>query len=211
MANDLSKVKSGDKFVTKAGGKIIEIRSKMREGFKVFVVLTGKETQVPEAYIRDEVVPYTDTEDSKEDDNFNDPVEEVKVVEEVTAVSVEEVKAVEDAVEEEMQVEKPKKKRGRKPGTKNSKEPQPNKGEKKMAKTKTARKETKKALILEMLQQGPQTRESLANAIIEKGLSKHNDLIKEKSYASVILHTLKKDGTAVCEERGKYVLAQKAE
>lgn len=194
MANKLADVKVGDKFITKAGGKIIEIRSKTRKGFKILVVLTGKEIAVDDDYIKNSVEPYEDEGDPVEQ-TFEEPVEKA-VVEE----------PVEKVVEEEV-VEPPKKKRGRKPVIKNSKKPKPNKGEKKMAKTKTTRKETKKALILELLKQGPQTRDSLANAIIAKGLSKHNDVTKEKSYASVILFNLKKEGAPVTRlERGKYVL-----
>ena len=153
-------------------------------------MLTEKEITVENDYIRDEVEPYV------EDDNvgeFNDRVEPKQEApkEPVKSVDLEEIEKsaseYQDEVLKDSGKEKPKKKRGRKPGTKNSKKPKSNKGEKKMAKK--TRKETKKALILEMLKQGPQTRESLANAIIEKGLSKHNDETKEKSYASVILHT----------------------
>ena len=203
--NDLSKVKPGDKFTT-PGGKVVEIRSKMREGYRILVELTGKEIPVSEDYVKNDLEPYVeDILEEKPEKTKEKPVKkpEQKVEEKPKKETPKKAK--------EKPVEKPKKKRGRKPGTKNSKNQTQTKGEKKMGKTKTVRKETKKALILDMLKQGPQTRETLANAIIEKGLSKHNDTNKEKSYASVILHTLKKDGSAVVVERGKYVLADQVE
>lgn len=214
MPNDLSKVKIGDKFITKSGRKVIEIRSKTRGGFKILVMITGKEISVTEDYIKNEVEPHVEdpVEDPVEasiEEDYNEPVKSVDLDKIQESANEYQSEVLKDSGKKPTKPKK--KKRGRKPGTKNSKKPKTNKGEKKMAKEKKTRKETKKALILEMLKQGPQTRESLANAIIEKGLSKHNDETKEKSYASVILHTLKKDGAAVCVERGKYVLAGQEE
>lgn len=201
MSNKLDDVKVGDKFVTKAGGKIIEIRGRTRKGFKILVVLTGREINVDNDYIRNSVEPYEETDPVEQscNDQVEGSVEEPDVL--VTAEPVVDVEALVEKLIEEKIVDPPKKKRGRKPKA----DKKPNlKGEKKMPKT---RKETKKALILDLLKQGPQTRDSLANAIIEKGLSKHNDLTKEKSYASVILHNLKKEGAPVTRiERGKYIL-----
>jgi len=51
---------------------------------------------------------------------------------------------------------------------------------------------TTKQLVTNMLMQGQQTRESLAQAIVDAKLSKNNSVKKVKSYVSIILHELKK-------------------
>jgi len=202
MQNDLVNVKVGDKFVT-LGGKVIEIRSKSRKGFKILVMLTEKEIPVDDDYIKNNVTRYVEGADPVEK-TFD--LEIAKKVEEVITKDPPKEPVEQNVVEPtEKIVAEPSKK------TKNesSSKPETNKklgkkGKKKMKKTP---KETKKAFILKMLNEGPQTRGSLAAAIIENGLSKHNDVKKEKSYASVILYNLEKDKVPIVKlERGTYVL-----
>lgn len=68
--------------------------------------------------------------------------------------------------------------------------------------------ESKKEFVLALLRSGVQTRSSLANAIVEAGLSKHGDLEKLKGYISVILHDLeKKDGITITRPgSGQYLV-----
>jgi len=215
MQNALENVKVGDKFVTKTGGKVIEIRSKGRNGFKILVMLTGKVIDVENDYIQNYVEPYEDVDDPVEktfetaakeavEKVIEEPVKE-PVKEPVEKVTEKDIIELHEEKSDPKVVKQVKKESSKKPKTNKKSE---KKGKKKMNKTP---KETKKAFVLSLLKEGTQTRESLANAIIEKGLSKHNDVTKEKSYASVILHNLKKDGIVFSHERGKYTLDAPAE
>lgn len=75
--------------------------------------------------------------------------------------------------------------------------------------TKVARKGTIRALIIDLLQQGPQTSETLAKAILASDLGKESTLEKAKNYASVVLSTLKREGfqiKKVKDTKSTYVL-----
>ena len=57
---------------------------------------------------------------------------------------------------------------------------------------------SKKQFIVTQLKKAVQTRDSLAQALIDAGLSKHSDIEKVKGYISVIIHELeKKDGLPI--------------
>ena len=75
---------------------------------------------------------------------------------------------------------------------------------------KPLRRKSKKSIIIDMLKNGVQTRESLARNLVERGLNKHEDksvaLEKEKLYVSVILHNLKIEDKLKDLPRGKYSL-----
>lgn len=74
---------------------------------------------------------------------------------------------------------------------------------------KVARKGTIRALIIDLLQQGPQTSETLAKAILASDLGKESNLEKAKNYASVVLSTLKKEGfqiKKVKDTKSTYIL-----
>ncbi|MFA5132730.1 MAG: hypothetical protein WC444_05415 [Candidatus Paceibacterota bacterium] len=65
-------------------------------------------------------------------------------------------------------------------------------------------------LVKEKLLEGPQTRDSLAKAIVDNGLSKNTDTKKVKCYVSVILANLKKkDGLNIVSDKpGSYHIEQ---
>lgn len=208
LAMELERIDVGDQFITR-GGKIFEIRGRTDKGFKVLVLASRKELEVDNEYIKNKSTPYegsSEKEEKKEDKIRVTPSDAFE----------------ESPVETEDTPTKKKKgaKRGRKPkskikvkdATKNvkkikktSKKRVSRKGDGTVAKTRDG---TAKALVIELLKKGPQTRESLAKAILAKGLTKSTTLTKVKNYASVIISMLKsKDKlNVVTLERGKYII-----
>lgn len=68
-------------------------------------------------------------------------------------------------------------------------------------------KRTTKNLVLKCLKKSPQTRESLAKAILESGLSKVNNLDKIKNNVAQVINTLEKEGIEIHRPtRGIYTL-----
>lgn len=63
-------------------------------------------------------------------------------------------------------------------------------------------------VIVELLKAGPQTRDFLARALVNKGLSKSNDVEKAKGYVSVLISNLKKTASfqITSPKRGTYEL-----
>jgi len=68
-----------------------------------------------------------------------------------------------------------------------------------------ARKGTAKELVIKLLNQKSQTRDSLAEAIIESKLTANKTAEKVKNYVSVMLSNLKREGTKLdTGKRGVY-------
>lgn len=68
-------------------------------------------------------------------------------------------------------------------------------------------KKTIKSVILSQLAEGPKTNEELAKAIIDAGISQQTDLKKIKTYVSINLSNLKKEGMKIENVgRGKHQL-----
>jgi hypothetical protein len=63
-------------------------------------------------------------------------------------------------------------------------------------------------VIVELLKMGPQTRDLLARALVNKGLTKSNDVEKAKGYVSVLISNLKKSANMniTSPKRGVYEL-----
>jgi len=199
----LSSLSVGDKLLTKPkAGSVLEIRGKTEiknketgescPGFKCLVFTTGKEIAIPIDYIEN----FTDLFVCVDED----PVEEksddvVTVVEEISeGVSEETVSAKKiffDSKKEEVIEEEP---------VPLSLIPKENKLRvsasdillKVKEKSVDNKKGDKVRLLVKLLKEGEQTRESLAQAIIDAGLSKTGVLAKEKNYVSVMLNTVKK-------------------
>jgi hypothetical protein len=71
----------------------------------------------------------------------------------------------------------------------------------------SARKGTAKALVIDMLREKPQTRDTLAEAIIANQLTRNNNVQNVKNYVSVMISTLKSEGIGLTTvARGKWTI-----
>ena len=191
---DIEKLGVGDKLVTKKD-KIIEIRGKVEyknketeessPGFKVLILSTGKEIAIPVGYIEkfvdrvfvDEEVDEDLVEQSIETTVDEEPVENKKIFFDAEPVENKLRVSAADVL------------------PKNNKE-----------KNVDNKKGDKVRLLVKLLKEGEQTRDTLAQAMIDAGLSKTGSLEKEKNYVSVMLNTVKKSGKHkfAPEKRGAY-------
>lgn len=211
MKVDLSTVKVGNKYLTKEGKRVIEIRGKCRvvheetkkveSGYKIFVFFTKKEIGCPESYIRDCVVPYDENFDESVFEKYTIEYEPEKQITEVEELPVKEEEVVKNKRKPKIRIS------SRDFLDKNlntkTKEEKEEKGEK------AVRKGTDHDLVLAMLREGSQTQEALARAIIEKSDKRsEDDLKKVKNWVSVIIWNLKnKKGCAIVSpKRGVYEL-----
>lgn len=180
----ISEFSVGQSAVTKFD-KIVQITSKGNEKTKILVMLTNKEIYVPNDYM---VQPL-----------------EVTVVESKPVVQNKVVKVNKNNEKEnKMQVDE---KVGTEVGVKTIETP---KSDIVVQKSSVQPKEegtSTKKLVVSLLKAGPQTRTSLAQTIIDQGLTSNTDVKKVKSYVSVILSHLKRDGMKIVSVGpGSYIL-----
>ena len=187
--------KIGKEYVTMYG-KIIQLVNKNPQHSKVLVLATDSELVLSNSYpiwdIGDELEEKLLNPDNRKTGVIHIENEEFK--EEVSKKSVEAAQEKQkllsepDPVEEE--IPKPK-----------VKKPAPSSNTESLS---------AKQLIANLLREGEQTRDSLAQAIIDHGLSKHDSIPKVKKYVSVALSLLKKrDGLNIeSVEPGRYRLIE---
>jgi len=210
----------GQEFVTKFG-KVIQIVSMSQRKVRVLVLATEEEVEVAPDYpvFEFDVQGTQAVAECEECEECEEKEAEAEV--EVTGAECVEETEVPEGTEEgaelelepepepkaaetvkmrvsaqpektEKLAEKPKPK---KQPTKTAKKAAPKKKEaktKKVPTSKPAGEITTKQLVVNLLMKGPQTRESLAQAVVDAKLSKNDSVQKVKSYISIILHGLKK-------------------
>lgn len=225
---DLDTVRVGNKYVTKVGYKVIEIRgecevvneiTELKEpGYKIFVPYTGKEIPVPTTYIQNSVLPYEEIQETVEKEKKPSKVihsisktvpvgsseEPTKHIQTTEVEEIVDVKGKEDEETEE-------KSNSLRISSKDFLEKNLNTA-KKEKKGEKMRKGTDHALVLELLRSGPQSRESLAKALIEADPKRsEEDMKKVKGWASVIVWNLvNKKGYKIVTagKRGTYRLEE---
>jgi hypothetical protein len=165
----MQNAKVGDKFIS-PGGKVIEIRRVLEDGYVVNIQLIDQEAIVDSAYLAKCLVYASDTPIS-----INEESSETAKLIEYAKDKEEKEKAIVLSI-------------------------MPNDGGERSA----------QRLVLGLLKHGPQSRESLAKALIETKHSKSDDIEKAKGYASVLVSDIKKAKLAKIKStgRGSYLLEE---